>query len=572
MQTLVKILRILATGIATVVSAAPSTAQTLTVSDVFERGETSSWTFESAGKTIGYHVSRYDGTVDLPGRKAHAFHGEVELLVQSPGGSLKQQFTGDLWTDELGRCLRFVLFARMVDVCSGVEINLLEGKGQARIFQGPTERKLELSTPTEVFLLANNFISHLELLLALRPVTAAAPSATFPMLSGNVLQNFPLKIDYRSEFEDEEAGEGGVVLEDSLGETLRVSASGRVTELSIPAQKVVMHRTEESFPPIRIDPPRPAAGPAFDFDLEPVMVSHGEVRLAGTISRRKGASGKAPAVFFVSGSGGQDRNGFSSGIDVGTHEILDRLTQEGFMVLRVDDRGVGESTGPTGDMGYRDLVDDARACVEHLASRPDVAPGRICVIGHSEGGMTAPILAAEMPDIAAIVLLAAPGRSIVPLLEEQLLWALEKQGTTKEAIDAEQKIYREFLERVTGDGSIDPATVREDLRVWIAARLWMQEHARIDPLANLQMVKCPVLLLHGARDIQVSAERDARVLLKALDDAGHRDHELVVFPELDHLFKKTTGPQSTAEDYLKSRPVDQEFLDTLAAWLKSRLL
>ena len=94
----------------------------------------------------------------------------------------------------------------------------------------------------------------------------------------------------------------------------------------------------------------------------------------------------------------------------GTHEILDRLTEEGYLVLRVDDRGVGQSKGPLKDIGFDGLIADARACVEYLLEREDVDPGRVAVIGHSEGGETAPILARELPEIAAIVLMAAPGR------------------------------------------------------------------------------------------------------------------------------------------------------------------
>src|SRR5262249_58570341 len=98
-----------------------------------------------------------------------------------------------------------------------------------------------------------------------------------------------------------------------------------------------------------------------------------------------------PALTFLSGSGGQDREGFSSGIDLGTHEILDRLTREGFLVLRFDDRGVGASTGPTQDIVFDDLVGDGRRAVRYLLARPDVDPKRVAVIGHSEGGLSAPV-------------------------------------------------------------------------------------------------------------------------------------------------------------------------------------
>ena len=76
-----------------------------------------------------------------------------------------------------------------------------------------------------------------------------------------------------------------------------------------------------------------------------MRIVDGDVSLAGTISRPKGVTGKLPGVFFLSGSGGQDRDGFAAGLDVGTHEILDHFTRAGFLVLRVDDRGAGASAG-----------------------------------------------------------------------------------------------------------------------------------------------------------------------------------------------------------------------------------
>ncbi|NOT31539.1 MAG: hypothetical protein HOP15_13915, partial [Planctomycetes bacterium] len=105
---------------------------------------------------------------------------------------------------------------------------------------------------------------------------------------------------------------------------------------------------------------------------------------------------------------------------------------------------------------------------------------------------------------------------------------------------------------------------------FIPGRHWFKSHLGRDPLAPLAAVRCPLLILQGGRDVQVSAERDAPKILTALDAAGHEDHELHVFPVLDHLFKRA-GERPSELDYLKSRPVDAEFLDALVAWLKARL-
>jgi dipeptidyl aminopeptidase/acylaminoacyl peptidase len=239
-------------------------------------------------------------------------------------------------------------------------------------------------------------------------------------------------------------------------------------------------------------------------------------------------------------------------------------------VLRTDDRGTGESRGPTEELTFDDLVEDARACARFLQSREDVDRSRLAVVGHSEGGLTATILGAEM-ELAAVVLMAAPGRSIRELMREQLARGRSLAGAGAEELAELDSAVVAFFERVDAGQPIDADRLPAELRPFVAARPWLRSHAMRDPVASLKRVRAPVLLLQGARDLQVSAERDAKRLLAALDEIGHPDHELVVFPELDHLFKKTVGAESSGLDYLKTRPVDVGFLDTLAAWLRERL-
>ena len=288
------------------------------------------------------------------------------------------------------------------------------------------------------------------------------------------------------------------------------------------------------------------------------------------MTKKKDSKGRLPAAFFISGSGPQDRNGFSSGIDLGTHEILDRLTSLGFLVLRVDDRGTGESSAMRPDESYLDLVADARACVEHLMERDDVDPQRIVLLGHSEGAETAPILAVERPEIAAIVLMAPPGRPIQEIIADQNRLELEKQALGKDEIEKQMKEVRAFLAKLASDEPMDATNASAEERTALASRKWFQSHSKHDPLDTIEKVKCPVLILQGAKDFQVSPEKDAAALDAGLRAAHHPDHELRVLAGLDHLFKKTPGEKSELADYWKSRPVDPEFLDALGAWLKKR--
>src|SRR6185295_10354071 len=109
-----------------------------------------------------------------------------------------------------------------------------------------------------------------------------------------------------------------------------------------------------------------------------------------------------------------------------------------------------------------------------------------------------------------------------------------------------------------------------DYRPFLAQRKWFQSHARHDALAQIGKVKCPLLIAQGGLDAQVSAERDLPPLEKAARASGNPDVTVKLFPKLDHLFKKASGDKPTTADYLTARPVDAEFLDTVAAWLKER--
>jgi pimeloyl-ACP methyl ester carboxylesterase len=189
------------------------------------------------------------------------------------------------------------------------------------------------------------------------------------------------------------------------------------------------------------------------------------------------------------------------------------------------------------------------------------------VIGHSEGGETAPILACERP-LAGIVLMAAPGRSLFDILREQKTQALA--GMPPKFVESELAEHARALELLCKDGAGDASQLRADYRGEWANRAWYRSHAKHDPIAQIRQVKCPVLIVQGAKDLQVSAERDVPPLQKALADAKNGDVTVKVLPGLDHLFKKVLGDPPSFQEYFQARPVDGGFLDLLVAWLKER--
>lgn len=308
----------------------------------------------------------------------------------------------------------------------------------------------------------------------------------------------------------------------------------------------------------------------------------GDFEIAGTLNVPAEGKGPFPAVFFISGSGPQDRHGFgpgakpgTTGLDLGTWEILDAVAKAGFVVLRVDDRGTGGTpVGPAGvnalEIGYQALVSDARCCLRWLKQRPEVDAKRVFVIGHSEGGITAPLLAGE-PELglAGVACLAGCGRNFYDVIYEQVSDAMK--GLSAAMRETNLKVQKELMDATRAGREPDFNVVPKAL--WnrpdvVASRKWMREHFNLDTEAMHKRVACPVFVANGERDFQVSAERDARLLAARLAQGKCKDVTLRLYADLDHLFKACGGRESSLKMYEEKRPVDAAFLADLLGWLK----
>ena len=554
------------------VQAEPTAApqpQVATIATAYAPGEKAVWAIEQGGLLIGHAWWDYHGRVPTIEPPLHRFHGGYVMGTQSALGLLQMRASGEVLLDGRGRPRRVQLRSDGAGVSSALEVTLANGRAAGAMTVGPKSAPIDLAVRDDAFLLVNNWIGLLEVMVRLA-APADGQRADLLLFHPETANTLPLELRALGEF-DVRRGEtivSGRKFRDSLGELLRVLPGGALYEVDVAAQGVRMRRTEEPFE--RFDLPSLTPRAQRDFVREEVSIERGGWQLAGSITRpRKAAAERLPALFFLSGSGSQDRDGMAGGIDLGTHELLDHLTEAGFLVLRVDDRGAGASGGPLAGLTRRALADDALACVDLLRARADVDPAKLFLIGHSEGGVTAPIVACERP-VAGIVLMAAPGRPLAAVLRDQKRAGLEAAGLPQALIDAELAEHARFLQLVGGDGAVKPDDVRIDYRPALNELDWLRSHARHDPLAQLAKVRVPVLIAQGAKDVQVSAERDAPALLAALQAAGHADASLALFPRLDHLFKAILSDPPTTADYLQARPVDPEFLIKVTEWLLAR--
>ena len=315
------------------------------------------------------------------------------------------------------------------------------------------------------------------------------------------------------------------------------------------------------------------------------------VKFAGTLTLPRSKQ-RVPAVLLVSGSGPQDRNETLMG-----HRpflvLADHLTRRGIAVLRVDDRGVGGSTGSVFESTMEDFASDALAAVEFLKDRDEIDPARIGILGHSEGAIVAPLAAAMSQDVAFIVLLAAPGLVGEELLYLQSAAMMRAMGTGKDPIRGNRAMQARLFAVVKAEKNNDTAMKKfleiqqghfsgltdhekqargypgeEVLKTQSEMLLtpWFRHFLTFDPAPRLRQVKCPVLVVAGERDLQVPPTENMPPIEEALKAAGNKDYKLVELPGLNHLLQ--TSRTGLPAEYSKiAETIASVALETIGAWI-----
>ncbi len=326
--------------------------------------------------------------------------------------------------------------------------------------------------------------------------------------------------------------------------------------------------------------------PPFPYEQQEVVFENipAGIQLAGTLTIPEG-TGPFPVMVTISGSGPQDRNS-----NIFEHKpfwvIADYLARSGIAVLRYDDRGVGNSTNSKTEATSADLAGDVIAAVTFLLDHPDIDPNRIGLIGHSEGGLIAPMVATEIEDIALIVLLAGPGVPGSEILLVQTADILRSRGASEQAIEnnsiylnrvfeiledntddeiAKEKIRQTYIQ-IYGQGP-SQELLDAEAQAWTSP--WMRFFILYDPGPTLAQVTCPVLALFCELDIQVDPNENLPVMEYILSRAGHTDYLVHELPQLNHLFQTTeTG---AVEEYAQ---IEETFapaaLDFIGAWISER--
>ena len=344
-------------------------------------------------------------------------------------------------------------------------------------------------------------------------------------------------------------------------------------------------------PPVAPARPQTPKGP-FPYRNKEVFFENSDagIKLSGTLTVPK-MEGKAPAVILINGSGPQDRDE-----TIADHKpfwvIADHLSRNGIAVLRYDERGVGKSTGEFTGATSVDLATDVEAAIEYLKNRREVNPNQIILVGHSEGGLLAPMIAARNSDVAGVILLAPPGvngEQIV--LNQSRLIAEASGGADADELEKQSKIltiafellkslpegsedfYTQFKAKaaeVMGEDSGDFELVPQiEMAVRQLDTPWFRYFAVYDPVPALEKTTCPALVLIGARDLQVDPKLNLPPIKAALTKAGNKDFTVTQLDSLNHLFQECeTG--SPAEYGSIEQTFSPKALELMHLWINER--
>ena len=313
------------------------------------------------------------------------------------------------------------------------------------------------------------------------------------------------------------------------------------------------------------------------------------ISLAGTLTLPK-KEGNFPVVVLISGSGAQNRDEELLG-----HKpflvLADYLTKNGIAVLRFDDRGTAFSKGDFNSATTLDFSTDVEAGVKYLRSRKEINKKKIGLIGHSEGGMIAPLVASNSKYIAFMVLLAGPGIPGDQLLLLQLASIAKASGATNADIQKSKKINKNIFSIVTK--STNPELLKSDLIDYIkkvskndpdkpagmsgndylnlqvdrVVNPWMTYFLKFKPALVLEKVNCPVLAINGEKDLQVPAKENLEAIKNALTRGKNKKVTTMELPNLNHLFQecKTGLPNEYATIEQTFSPIA---LKVILQWIK----
>lgn len=334
--------------------------------------------------------------------------------------------------------------------------------------------------------------------------------------------------------------------------------TGRMLRLTIPAQNIDVVREDIASVSTR-------RVPISRSNDEQIRIPSNGFSLAGTLSKPQSEiTSPLPAVILVGGSGPTDRDALTFGIPI-LGQLAGAIADAGFMVVRYDKRGVGQSGGRMESAGFGDYTDDLRAAVKFLTDRKDVDSRGITVIGHSEGGQVAMRAAAADRRIAAVGFLATPGVLGADLILKQQTHALDRARATEAEREEKVALQRRIHDAViTGNGWDGiPMALRRTVD-----NPEFQSILTHDPAKYIPDMRQPILIVQGELDTQVEPS-NADTLAELAQQRKGRAVQVAKIPNVNHLLVQATTGEADEYASLPDKRVSAAVVSAITSWLQN---
>ena len=346
-----------------------------------------------------------------------------------------------------------------------------------------------------------------------------------------------------------------------LAVKLTATPQGDLVRLSVASQSLELVRTDVASANSRTQIFSNPGDEAVTLPLE-------GFNLGATIThpRDAQASTKVPAVILLAAANVNDRDGVISGVPT-LGQLAGALADAGFLAVRYDKRGYGQSGGRSESATLIDQAEDARAVVRWLSNRKDVDPKRIAIVGHGEGAMVGLVAASREGKIAAVVSIASPSTPGTEQFLEQQRLAVESSNLPPGERDKRLALQRQVQQAVlTGKGWEGvPADVRR-----AADTPWFQSVLAYDPAKVLKDVKQPLLIVHGEIDREAPVDH-AEKLAALAREGKSKSVDLVIVRGVNHLLAPAVTGNMTEYGTLTDRNVSKDVLTAVSGWLTKTL-
>jgi len=525
---------------------------------------------------VGQQIINKQYTLFFSPAEGYMLISQETMSVGGQNITLAQQY-------EFDRDFMPVLYHLAADTPSGSQIISAQMgiKGLHMETRVGTARQ-EVDVPgKDIVILDNNLISHYAVLfLALQ---AGAIPSQFTAAVPQALLSLPAKLDdpVQITFTSADKSYDGQRYDLHLGDLviIMLSYQGKLVAVINDAQGVHAYNAQ-AFPSGIALPGVPAPEATTEGVVEKnVTFESGDLTLAGTLTLPAKANASVPGVLFIAGSGPVDRDENAAGLKTDVfRQLAASLAKAGIGSLRYDKRGVGQSEGVFANVSMEDLLADVRAALSNLEGSDGIDPQQVFLLGHSEGGIFAPIIATENSDLEGVVLLAAPAHSLDWVIRKQIEWLNRDMGKSEDEVQtalAQEDQYLDFVRNSTGDWSdytfeqlveaMPWLTQEKYIEVKMLSLPWLRQHFQHDPLKTIEEVTCPVLIVQGEKDYQVP-EGEADLLSSALAEAGNTDVTVDLIPDLNHLMRHHPEEPNLTYRHL-DEPVDPRVTEEITTWI-----